>query len=202
MLWKHIFVTIDNIKLLGNIKLQSMKIKHIISVISPLACILGWNCMTINPVNAAALNFTYTFESAETISGSFEGDLGNDNNRLRNLRNFTAVYSGKPDVTFDTLETGNFFDLDFSNFQLVGTSSSSSGDIFLAVRGDNGGGEDISVFFASTTLDADTTIALNRLDVELVDGQTTPEPGITLALAFAGSFACWQKLNKKQSPSS
>ena len=182
-----------------------MKIKHIIPVISPLVCVLGWNCLALDPVNAAILDFSYTLGSNETISGSFEGDFGSDNNRLSDLRNFTAVYSGEPSVTFDTLEVGNFFEVDKSDFQLSGTSSSAPGALFLAERANNGGG-DISVFFPPNDLDDDTTIVVDRLTVQVDTSQqsveTTPEPGITLALALLGSFGCWQKLKKKQVSSS
>ena len=183
-----------------------MKIKHIISGIFPLAFVLGWNCLTAKPIDAATLNFTYTLESTETISGSFDGDIGTDGNEVENLRNFTAVYSGEPSITFDTLETGNFFDIDLSEFQLVGTSSSSPGARLLAVRGDNGV-EDISVFVPATANspvidDSDTVIVDNRLSVTPVNAETTPEPVITLALTLLGGFVSWQKLNKKQVSSS
>lgn len=191
---------------MANSKLQSMKIKHIISGIFPLAFVLGWNCLTAKSVDAATLNFTYTLESAETISGSFDGDIAADGNEVENLRNFTAVYSGEPSVTFDTLQVGDFFTIDLSEFQLNGTSSSSPEARLLAVRGSNGV-EDISVFFPETANsqvinDADTVIVDNRLSVTLVDEETTPEPGITLALTLLGGFAGWQKLHKKQVSSS
>ncbi|MDJ0636163.1 MAG: hypothetical protein QNJ34_23475 [Xenococcaceae cyanobacterium MO_188.B29] len=179
-----------------------MKIKHIISGISPLAFVLGWNCITINSVDAATLNFTYTLESTETISGSFDGDIAADGNEVENLRNFTAVYSGNPSITFDTLQVGDFFTIDLSEFQLYGTSSSLPGAKFLAVRGDNGV-EDISVFVPATANsqlinDSDTVIVNDRLSVTTVDIETTSEPGITLVLTLLGGFAGWQKLNKKQ----
>lgn len=181
-----------------------MKIKHVISGISPLVCILGWNSMTINSVDAANLSFTYTLESTETISGNFDGDIADDDNTVENLRNLEAVYSGEPTVIFDTLATGNFFKIDLSEFQLTGTSSSSSGASFFAVRGDNGT-EGINVFIPSMGIDGDSTIVDSRFIVQLNREQqpaTTPEPGITLALSLLGSFYCWRKLKQKQVPSS
>ena len=179
-----------------------MKIKHIISGIFPLAFVLGWSYLTAQPVDAATLNFTYTLESTETISGSFDGDIAADGNEVENLRNFTAVYSGNPSITFDTVQVGDFFTIDLSEFQLNGTSSSSPGARFLAVRGENGV-EDISVFVPSTANssvinDSDIVIVDDRLSVTQVDAETTPEPGITLALTLLGGFVSWQKLNKKQ----
>lgn len=181
-----------------------MKIKHIISGISPLACIVGLNCIAINPAHAAILNFVYEFESNETLSGSFEGDILADGNTVENLSNLNATYSGAPSVTFDTLSDGNFFTLDRSEFQL--TASSSTGATFNAIRGLPGGVlvENIDVFVSSTNNDSDSTIGLDRFEVQVGGGpspETTPEPGITLALAFLFSLGCWQKLNQKQIPS-
>ncbi len=179
-----------------------MKIKHIISSISPLACILGWNCMTLNPVNAATFQFTYIFDSTETLSGSFEGDIAGDGNTVENLSNLEATYSRIPDIEFDTLDTDSFFTRDSSEFLLVGRPSPGSGTFFSLVRGVDG------PEFAMVTLDDVEIAALdnplgNNMRVTMVDEpKAIPEPGITLALAFAGSFACWQKLNKKQIPSS
>lgn len=176
-----------------------MKIKHILSGISPLVCLLGWNCITIDSVNAANLSFTYTLESAETISGKFDGDIAEDNNTVENLRNLEAVYSGEPTIIFDTLATGNFFKLDLSEFQLNGTSSSSEEANFFAVRGDNGA-EGINVFIPPISIDNDSTIVDSRFTVDVDTEQqpaTTPEPGITLALSLLGSFGCWQKLKQK-----
>ena len=180
-----------------------MKINHIISSFSPLIFIVGSNCININLANAATLSFSYTFGSDEEISGSFDGEILSDDNKVENLSNLEATYSGAPNVIFDTVGSGSFFTLDRSEFSLFGSSNNPE-DFFSLVRVVNGP-EDIQVVVSSLGIvDSDTTIDNNNLTLEAVDvdNVATPEPGITLALAFLSSFGCWQKLKKKQVSSS
>ena len=176
-----------------------MKIKYIFSSISLLACSLGFNCLNINSANAATLNFSYTFESDETLSGSFEGDLVPGTTEYTNLSNLDATYSGAPNVVFDTIEGGSSFNSEVSQFfSLVGSEGSTSGNVFTIIGGNN---SDAQVIIATNgIIDADNVIVSSRFTVDVDNGGvvTTPEPGITLALATLGGLGCLHKIRKKR----
>lgn len=174
-----------------------MKIKHIISGISPLAYVVGLNFVTINPVNAANLNFTYTLDNTETISASFEGDIVG--NEVENIINFEAVYSGAPSIVFDTLDQGDTtFTLDFSEYELLARPETGSAD-FISFNKRSGAAEGVIVSIPSNSVIAfGSSIDSRNLNIDTGTNTTsTPEPGITLALAVLGSIGCWQKQNKK-----
>lgn len=64
--------------------------------------------------DAATLEFSYTFVSGETLSGTVEGNRDGDlgEGLFWNLRNLNAVYSGLPTVTFTYLYWFGNFNLD------------------------------------------------------------------------------------------
>lgn len=175
-----------------------MKINHIISSITSLVCALGINCLGINSAGAANLNFTYTLESDESISGSFEGDLVPGTTEYENLSNLNATYSAAPGIIFDTIDAGSSFNTNFSEFfSIVARSSSAPENFFAIIGGDN---TDVQVSVPSAGVnDSDSTLVSSIFEVDVDNGvTTTPEPGITLALIALGSLGCLHKLRKRE----
>lgn len=175
-----------------------MKTKHIISSITPLACAIGLNCLGINSASSANLSFTYTFDSSETISGSFEGDIIPGTTEYENLSNLNAIYSGAPDVIFDTIDTGSSFNTDSSQFfSFIGEQTPNTGNFFSIIGGAN---SDVSVTIPSADIfEFDSTPVASRFEVNVDDAvATTPESGITLALVSLGGLGFFQKMRKKQ----
>ena len=173
-----------------------MKARYIISSITLLASTVGLNCLSINPTNAANLNFSYTFDSSETISGSFVGDLVPGTTEYTNISNLSATYSGAPGVIFDSIDVGSSFNSNSSEFfSFVGRQSSAPENVFTITGGNN---TDFQVVIPNQgILDADATIVDSRFEVNVDDEVTTiPEPGITLALVTLGGLGCLQKIKK------
>lgn len=172
-----------------------MKARYIISSITSLACTVGLNCLSINPANAANLSFSYTFDSSESISGSFEGDLVPGTTEYINIRNLSATYSGAPGVIFDSIDVGSSFNSNSSEFfSFVGRQSSAPENVFTVIGGNN---TDFQVVIPTQgILDGDATIVDSRFKVNLDEVTTIPEPGITVALITLGSLGCLQQLQK------
>lgn len=173
-----------------------MKARYIIFSITSLACTVGLKCLSINPANAANLSFSYTFDSSETISGSFVGDLVPGTTEYTNLSKLSAIYSGAPGVIFESVDVGSSFNSNSSEFfSFVGRQSSAPENVFTITGGNN---TDFQVVIPTQgILDADATIVDSRFEVNGDDGVTIiPEPGITVALITLGSLGCLQKLKK------
>src|SRR3954447_20652283 len=76
-----------------------------------------------NVAMAATIQFSYTFASGETLSGTFEGTVYNgpdqvlkDRGLVQNIHNLNAMYSGLPTATFTHTYP-------LSAFSLYGTGS-------------------------------------------------------------------------------
>jgi hypothetical protein len=76
------------------------------SILLGVACTLGLASSAV----AAPFSFSYTFEDGQSLSATIEGDMDPDTpGMLINLRNLHAVYSGLPDVIFDTIQPVSAF---------------------------------------------------------------------------------------------
>ena len=162
---------------------------------TPLVCALGLCLVNFKSANAANLNFSYDLSTGETISGSFTGDIMG--NEVQNLGNFTVNYSETPELTFDTVDSDSFFNLATNDFLLNAEASSEPEAL---ASGTFSNSIDMGTFGiiipSSNILNFDTTFAIERLEVTLVEGETVFEPSVTLALAALVGCSCLLKLKK------
>jgi len=73
--------------------------------------------LEVNPAQAVSFEFTYRFLSGNTVSGTLDGDLQPGEDRINNLTNLEASYSGVPEQVFSFFafsNTGGFNNISFS----------------------------------------------------------------------------------------
>jgi hypothetical protein len=145
--------------------------------------------LTTRAALAASFDFSYSFSSGEVLSGSVDGDLdANVPNKVTNLRNLSASYSGVPSFVFDTIDPStskNFFFLDESAIEINGASTTdNSAQFFISYDSSNqvGGAAAIKTS-APTIVDSDNS---GSFSLGSFQAGRTPEPSAMGAVVLLG----------------
>lgn len=164
--------------------------------LSSTTLLLGLGTLSTLSAQAATFNFSYTFDSGETLSGMVDGDLLPDGDTVVNLDNLMATYSGGEEIDFSFLldESVNLRSLTISGERVLflGTDfpGSGSGSDFFFLVGTGAPFDDVSV--GEITVRDNGFDRSNFLETESFNPQkwvvtqknleTVPEPSSLLAI--------------------
>jgi hypothetical protein len=159
--------------------------------------------LTASAASAASFNFSYSFLSGKVLSGTVDGDLdANVPNKVINLRNLSATYSGVPSFVFDTIDpntSNNSFYLDESKIEINGASTTDpSAQFFISYDSSNQvGGAAAFKTSAPIFVDSDNAGSFSLNNFQVSQAGRTPEPSTMGAIALLGIGLVSRQVRKR-----